>query len=535
MRYISSQKKHPTHHALLPCVFAITMGCTGQLGETVITQEVTWTLVADGDGALRDPSHPEFGAYPNPRAVTQLAVKLGGNGALCASDGAQTFCGGPVQGIPYVTRARVESGQLCVRVLDLYGNEVSMRCGLSRATSTVAREASCHQATTVAGQSCQVCIDGSGSVTSNDCAGAVASTGEFAPGTTVEPGCGTVSEATALGTSLFLDAFNENLGRIGLAVRVRTPGESLLANFEQGDLGVGDSTCGDVLDYLDDEFSDDSPGTDDWVFGPEAMAECLDRGRCRVGQLVTRSMAEACAAIPVGCSVRAIEEGIIGGGGYAVQMMCDEAADGTPPGPDGSGGLEGPTGEYTASPVEQCVGSPLVLDLSGDGLALTAPSAETSFALFGDAPMSVGWVSSRDDALLAIDLNDNGKIDGGRELFGDQTGGWAADGFAALARHDDNGDGAITAADAVYDRLLLWQDDGDAETEAGELRHLAEAGIDALSLRARGADATDPSGNELGRMSDGLASDGRTVPIIDVYFAIGGERSAPRPFGMTMP
>ena len=62
-------------------------------------------------------------------------------------------------------------------------------------------------------------------------------------------------------------------------------------------------------------------------------------------------------------------------------------------------------------------------------------------------------------AFLALDRNRNDRVDNGAELFGAQTMPEAPDGFTALARiAPSNGDGAITAADEIYTRLLLWRD-----------------------------------------------------------------------------
>lgn len=56
--------------------------------------------------------------------------------------------------------------------------------------------------------------------------------------------------------------------------------------------------------------------------------------------------------------------------------------------------------------------------------------------------------------LLALDVNGNGRIDGGAELFGTAT----TDGFTILAQYDSNGDNQITRDDAIWDRLLIWRD-----------------------------------------------------------------------------
>jgi hypothetical protein len=86
--------------------------------------------------------------------------------------------------------------------------------------------------------------------------------------------------------------------------------------------------------------------------------------------------------------------------------------------------------------------------------------------------------------MLAMDLNGNGLIDDGTELFTpDFAGGSFATGGEALASLDDNGDGVIDAGDAAFAGLLVWRDgDADGVTDAGELVSLADAGITAIDL-----------------------------------------------------
>ncbi len=77
---------------------------------------------------------------------------------------------------------------------------------------------------------------------------------------------------------------------------------------------------------------------------------------------------------------------------------------------------------------------PLVFDLDGDGLELTARSSVSPlFDIDGDHfAERVGWVGA-DDGLLALDHNGNGKIDNISELFGNAT----TSGFAMLAANDN--------------------------------------------------------------------------------------------------
>mgnify|MGYP000032171524 CR=1 FL=1 len=82
------------------------------------------------------------------------------------------------------------------------------------------------------------------------------------------------------------------------------------------------------------------------------------------------------------------------------------------------------------------------------------------------------WINGA-DALLALDRNGDGKINDGRELFGDQNG--AKDGFDELAKFDDNLDGLIDKQDHVFSSLVLLRANGDQLS-------LSEAGIKSISL-----------------------------------------------------
>ena len=132
---------------------------------------------------------------------------------------------------------------------------------------------------------------------------------------------------------------------------------------------------------------------------------------------------------------------------------------------------------------------PLVLDLDGDGFELL--SVKDGVYFDEDAKgltEKTEWISS-DDALLAIDLNGDGIINDGSELFGTSTlladGTRAENGFAALAQYDENQDGRIDAQDAVFSQLTVWQDvNSDGISQQDELFSLQELGITGISLDA---------------------------------------------------
>jgi hypothetical protein len=76
---------------------------------------------------------------------------------------------------------------------------------------------------------------------------------------------------------------------------------------------------------------------------------------------------------------------------------------------------------------------------------------------------------------LVLDADGNGRATDGRELFGPSTG----DGFAELARYDEDGNGWIDAADSTFGRLRIWRPAADG---AGSLETLEQRGVAAIGL-----------------------------------------------------
>lgn len=123
------------------------------------------------------------------------------------------------------------------------------------------------------------------------------------------------------------------------------------------------------------------------------------------------------------------------------------------------------------------MGDPLVLDLSGRGIATTGVEAGVQFDLTGDGQVEQVSFVTGDSWFLALDRNGNGQIDNGLELFGDQGG--ATHGFAELARYDGNTDGVIDAGDEVFAQLRLFQIGSDGTQT---LKTLEAAEVTAIEL-----------------------------------------------------
>ena len=161
-------------------------------------------------------------------------------------------------------------------------------------------------------------------------------------------------------------------------------------------------------------------------------------------------------------------------------------------------------------------GEPLVLDLNGNGFELRSMENGVLFDIDNDGlPEKTGFVTGG-DALLALDKNGDGLINGVAELFGDRTG--ARNGFEDLARYDSNRDGRIDSQDPVFDRLLLFRDtNGDGRSQPGELLTLESQGIVSISTRPRPHLMT-VAGNRITETAEFIRTDGTKGLVGEAYF-----------------
>ncbi|HEX6733825.1 MAG TPA: hypothetical protein VF096_03345 [Azonexus sp.] len=127
---------------------------------------------------------------------------------------------------------------------------------------------------------------------------------------------------------------------------------------------------------------------------------------------------------------------------------------------------------------------PLVLSFAGKSCELS--QERIAFDLDADgSPEQIPGLAGG-SCFLVFDRNGNGRADDGSELFGAKSG----DGFADLAKLDDDGNGWIDETDAAFGRLGLWS--------GGALEGLAERGVGALYTGAVAAPfALKDADNEL--------------------------------------
>jgi len=172
---------------------------------------------------------------------------------------------------------------------------------------------------------------------------------------------------------------------------------------------------------------------------------------------------------------------------------------------------------------------PLALDLDGNGIATISANEGIVFDHNKSGiKYGTGWINPN-DGWLALDRNGNGKIDSGRELFGDNTikldGNFAFHAYDALASFDTNKDGKVDAADApgdtnsdgweageywdinnngeydeaidkTFEDLRVWVDaNSNAITDGGELRTLSSLGIESIATGKTTGSGADANGN----------------------------------------
>lgn len=152
-----------------------------------------------------------------------------------------------------------------------------------------------------------------------------------------------------------------------------------------------------------------------------------------------------------------------------------------------------------------CCPTPILFDLAGDGVALTAwdDGVDFTFKPFDGKSRTAWTIRESDDAWLVLDRNGNGSVDDGAELFGNFTpqppmvaGGKRGNGFAALAELDTTWDGRVDARDPAFDQLRLWQDrNHDGVSQKAELSRLTAHGIDGVSVLYRELPDVDIHGN----------------------------------------
>lgn len=132
--------------------------------------------------------------------------------------------------------------------------------------------------------------------------------------------------------------------------------------------------------------------------------------------------------------------------------------------------------------------SPLVIDLNGNGFRFDAASESRAFYDIDGSgeKRHLAWTSGA-DAILAFDANGDGKIVGTDEIAFSQYVAGAQTDLEGLSFFDTNSDGLLSAADAQWNKFLLWRDKNeDGTQQTGELLRMVDVGIASISLSSDG-------------------------------------------------
>lgn len=116
---------------------------------------------------------------------------------------------------------------------------------------------------------------------------------------------------------------------------------------------------------------------------------------------------------------------------------------------------------------------PLVLNFGGNAAELT--TTRFSFDIDADGQQDQIAFVGPNSGFLALDRNDDGVVNDGRELFGPATG----QGFAELAAYDEDGNQWIDENDSIYQRLRIWSKDAQGNDQ---LVALGQRGVGAIYL-----------------------------------------------------
>jgi hypothetical protein len=183
-----------------------------------------------------------------------------------------------------------------------------------------------------------------------------------------------------------------------------------------------------------------------------------------------------------------------------------------------------------------CSETPLLISVSGRAYDLTTAQNGVLFDIFGDGRRrQVAWTSGQDEdkAFLVLDRDSNGFITSGKELFGgvtQQTATSRPNGFNALAMfdsedHGGNGDGWITASDAVWQQLRLWNDrNHNGVSEADELLLLGDKRVTGISLDYIQSERRDPAGNHYRYAAKVLVNGGPFGVVYDVFLRVNAQQ-----------
>ena len=134
----------------------------------------------------------------------------------------------------------------------------------------------------------------------------------------------------------------------------------------------------------------------------------------------------------------------------------------------------------TGSPLDSLC-DPLIINIDANTAHLS--DSKFKFDLDGDGKLDEISSLGQGSGFLALDKNNDGRINDGNELFGTKSG----DGFKDLSEYDIDGNGWIDENDDIFYELKVWYKD---DRGVDRLIDLKEAGVGAIYLGAQSTEFT---------------------------------------------
>ena len=177
---------------------------------------------------------------------------------------------------------------------------------------------------------------------------------------------------------------------------------------------------------------------------------------------------------------------------------------------------------------------PIVIDFNKNGITSTKLDNTVYFDHDNNGfKEATAWIE-KDDGLLALDKDGNGKIDNGSELFGNHTVsntayGYtdpkATNGYEALKTYDINNDNVIDEKDEIFSKLKIWKDkNSNGITDEGELSSLTHNNIKSIDLNYKEI-AMDENSNMVKQSSKVTLNDDSTINANDVWFKVNLDKT----------
>ncbi|WP_347558116.1 calcium-binding protein [Robbsia sp. KACC 23696] len=150
---------------------------------------------------------------------------------------------------------------------------------------------------------------------------------------------------------------------------------------------------------------------------------------------------------------------------------------------------------------------PIVLDLTGNGINLTAENTSGTYFDFDGNGFAerTGWVGT--GTAFLVSLNGATSVTSESQLISS---------IEDLRAFDDDGDGVISSTDSSFSSLRVWTDENrNGTTDTGELLTLSDLGIVSIDLNFE-SQTTDLNGNTITSIGQYMLSDGVTRAIASV-------------------